>query len=212
MKIKMKLNEITMTHDLMCQVGHNRQIIWKRKFIFFLTGLFFLVLGSCGIGEKSYPEQVFERVALNGNKIPNGFKRHFNEIRAQLKAGSLTIVTQKNEVKKVGAVAYVENHYVRMFDADIKSLKELESKAETAQILTLALDMFTYVDQIYKVDFPRIAKMIDEGKPDVEIDAAIAELDSNKGGIIDEKFNAVHDLIIPYADKHGVEYKMLNMP
>jgi len=56
----------------------------------------------------------------------------------------------------------------------------------------------------------RIAKMIDEGKPDEEIDTAIKELDINKGPIVDEKFNKVYDLIIPYADKHGVDYKIMN--
>jgi len=123
-------------------------------------------LTSCGLGEKSYPEQVFEKVALNGNKIPNGFKQHFKEIRGQLRAGSLKIVTQDNKIKNVNASEYVENHYPHMFDKDIEAISELKPNEETRQILQDALVMFRYAQEIYRNDFPRIAKMIDEGIPD----------------------------------------------
>ncbi|UIR55074.1 hypothetical protein LZQ00_12370 [Sphingobacterium sp. SRCM116780] len=171
-----------------------------------------LSVTSCSLGEKSYSEEVFQKVKLNSNKIPNGFKQHFNEIRGQLKAGSLKIVTQENEVKNVNASEYVQNHYVHMFDKDIEDVKGIKPDDETAPILKVSLEMFQYVDEIYKTDFPRIAKMIDDGKSDEEINAAIEELDEIKGPIVDEKFNKVHDLIMPYADKHGVEYKILDMP
>lgn len=171
-----------------------------------------LFLSACGLGGKSYPEEVFEKVKLNSNKIPDGFKRHFTEIRAQLKAGNLMIVTPQNEVKKVNATAYVANHYLHMFDTDIKAIESLKPDEETKEMLADALDMFRYADTIYKTDFPRIALMIDEGRPDEAIDAAIAELDAEKGPVMNGKYNKVHDKIIPYADKHGVEYKILNMP
>lgn len=43
-----------------------------------------LVVTSCGLDEKSYPEELFEKVKLNGNKIPDGFKKYFTEIRGHL--------------------------------------------------------------------------------------------------------------------------------
>lgn len=181
----------------------------KRSILILLS---FLSIASCGLGEKSYPEEVFEKVKLNGNKIPDGFKKHFTEIRGHLKAGSLVIVTQQNKVKKANASQYVANHYIHMFDDDIKALKETKADDETGPILKAALDMFQYADQIYKTDFPRIAAMIDQGKSDQEIDAAIEELDRVKDPIMDEKYNRVHDLIMPYADKHNVEYELMEMP
>ncbi|MGJ1268228.1 hypothetical protein ACR78G_13600, partial [Sphingobacterium spiritivorum] len=135
------------------------------KRIYYILFVLSLCVVSCGLGEKSYPEIVFEKVKLNSNKIPDGFEQHFTEIRRQLKAGSLVIITPQNEVKKVNATEYVQNRYVNMFDKDIRDIKDLKSDVETAPILKVALDMFQYADDIYKNDFPRIARMIDEGKP-----------------------------------------------
>lgn len=122
------------------------------------------------------------------------------------------IVTQEKEVKKVKAAEYVANHYIHMFDDDIKALIALKSDDETKPIIESALEMFRYVDEIYKTDFPRIAKTIDDGKSDEQIDAIIAELDESKDPIMDAKYNKVHDMIMPYADKHDVQYKILDMP
>lgn len=183
-----------------------------KRIILFLMLSLLLSLNSCGLGDKSYPEEVFEKVKLNSNKIPDGFRKHFTEIRAHLKAGNLVIVTPQNEVKKVNTTEYVANHYVHLFDDDIIAVQELKPDKETKDILAAALDMFRYADDIYKTDFPRIAKMIDDKKPDQEIDAAIDELDRTKGPILDKKYDKVHYMILPYADKHGVKYKILETP
>ena len=135
---------------------------------------------------------------------------HFTEIRNQLKAGNLSIVTKEQEIKKVNATEYVETRYVNMFEKDITDIRKMKTDEETKPILHAALELFQQAAGIYKTDFVRIAKMIDEGKPDEEIDTAIKELDINKGPIVDEKFNKVYDLIMPYADKHGVDYKIMN--
>jgi len=188
----------------------NRRTVRNLSF-FLLFTLCFSVL-SCGQLGSNYPEEVFNKVMLNGNKIPTGFKKHFKEIRGQLKAGSLVIVTKERKVKKANATKYVANHYIHMFDKDIKAIQELDVNAETKPILAAALEMFLYADEIYKTDFPRIAKMIDDGKSDEEIDEAIAELDETKAPIVDEKYTIVYDLTMPYADKHGVKYEIIEMP
>ncbi len=179
--------------------------------IFILFGLLFSIM-SCDLGKKSYAEEVFEKVKLNSNKIPDGFKIHFKEIQAQLKAGSLVLITPENEVKKVNATEYVKRRYVPMFDQDIEAIRNIEPNEETLLILKAALDLFYYADTIYKFDFPHIARMIDEGRPQEEIDRAIADLEANKNEIVKEKYNRVHDLIMPYADKHDVKYKLIEMP
>ncbi|MDM1044687.1 hypothetical protein HX004_06375 [Myroides sp. 1354] len=180
-----------------------------------LIGILFitlLVLMSCELGSKSYAEEVFEKVKLNSNKIPDGFKLHFKEIQAQLKAGSLVLVTPENEIKKVNATEYVKGRYVALFDRDIDAIKSIEPNEETLVILKAALDLFYYADTIYKFDFPHIARMIDEGRAQEDIERAITNLEENKSQILNEKYNKVHDLIMPYADKHGVKYEIITMP
>ncbi|SFS34834.1 hypothetical protein [Sphingobacterium wenxiniae] len=99
-----------------------------------------------------------------------------------------------------------------VFQQDIKSIQKLRTDEESEPIINLGLDMFRYAEEIYQTDFPRIAKMIDEGKPDEEIDTAIEELDNSKGVILDEKYAALMEQLLPYADKHGVKYKTFNSP
>lgn len=159
------------------------------------------------------PEKTFEVCGLSLNKIPYKFSQHFKEIRAQYKNGSLTYVTPNNEVKKgVSAEEYVQNMYPTMFKKEIEALNKLNVDDETRPMQKASLDVFKYSEEVYKTDMLRIAKMIDEGKSDQEIDAAIEELQSTKGKIIDEKFNKAHDLIFPYADKHNIKYEILEYP
>jgi|SRR5690554_12776 len=180
----------------------------KRTFIFCLMIALMASITSCNLTGAN-PQKIFNKIGLNGNKIPRSFKQHFKEIRGQIANGSLTVVTKDNEVKRgVTATDYIEIMYVNMFENDIKGIKELASDSESQPIIDAGLEMFQYADEIYKNDFLRIAKMIDEGKPDEEIDAAIEELDYTKGLELDEKYNKVMDLLLPYADKNGVKYKI----
>jgi|SRR5690554_721293 len=157
------------------------------------------------------PQKIFNKIGLNGNKMPRSFKQHFKEIRGQIANGSLTVVTKDNEVKRgVTATEYIETMYIHMFEDDIKGIEELASDAEVQPIIDAGLEMFRYADEIYKKDFPRIAKMIDDGIPDEKIDAAIEELDNTKGVELDEKYAKTMDLLLPYADKNGVKYKTYN--
>lgn len=157
------------------------------------------------------PEKIFAKIGLNGNKIPRSFKTHFNEIRTHISKGTLTIVTKENKVKEgVTATEYVENNYPNMFEEDIKEIKKLASDEETKPIIDAGLKMFLYADEIYKNDFVRIAKMIDDKKTNEEIDVAIEELDATKGLELDKKYEAVMRLLLPYADKNKVEYKIMD--
>ena len=184
----------------------------KTNIHIFLLSFLLLFLHSCRLEKKGYSQDVFEKVKLNSNKIPNGFKPAFREIQGQLKAGNLIYITPENKIVKVNASDYVQKRYVPMFDQDIKAITNIEPDKETLEILKAALDLFYYADSIYKFDFPHIARMIDDGRPQEDIDQAIADLEANKSEILNEKYNKVHDLIMPYADKHGIEYKIIELP
>ena len=157
------------------------------------------------------PEKIFSAIGMNGNKIPTSFKRAFDEIRGQKKIGNLkTYNAETKEYKSVTAEEYVKSHYAILFDDDIEKIKALVSDTESQPIIDAGLEMFQYADEIYKTDYVRIAKMIDDGIPDEEIDAAIEELDNTKGVELDKKYNKTMDLLLPYADKNGVKYKTYN--
>jgi len=182
----------------------------KNRFIYILISIFSLMLFSCKSGGVD-PEETFIVVGLSLNKIPYKFSKHFYEIRAQHKNGSLTFVDKNNEVRKgVTAVEYVQNQYPDMLKKEIESIKNLHVNEETKPMQESALDLFYYTQEVYRTDMLHIAKMIDEGRSETEIDAAIEELQNTKGKIIDQKFNKTHDMIFPYADKNGIKYKTLD--
>lgn len=181
----------------------------KRYLVTAMVALIVTVLSGC----SDSPDKVFQTIALNANKIPRGFERHFKEIREHKARGSLQIVDpQTNKMKPATASEYVAFFYGHTFDNDIKNVSALKETEEVKPIKEAALDLFTYADQLYKTDFPKIAKMIDEGASDDQLDQAIAELESTKGEELFAKYEKTMKLIIPYADKHGVEYKTIEMP
>lgn len=184
----------------------------KTKSTIYLLFCLLSILTSCDLMYES-PDKIFQTIGLNGNKIPHGFQRHFNEIRKRKANGILEIVGEDNKtMKQVTCVEYMEFAYNQTFNSDIEKIKNLKPTNEAKPIIAAGLKTFEYADEIYKKDFPIIAKMIDEGKSDKEIDAAIAKLDETKGVELDRLYTEMMDLLIPYAKKHGVEYKTINMP
>lgn len=158
-------------------------------------------------------EKIFTTIGLNGNKIPSNFKRAFDEICGQKRIGNLKVYSQ-TEKKYVGATAqqYIASNYQNMFEEDIKKIKELSGDEESQPIIDAGLAMFQYANEIYKNEYPIIAKMIDDDAPEEEINAVIAELEATKGAELKRLRVKTMDLMLPYVDKNGVEYKTMNIP
>ncbi len=164
-------------------------------------------------GCSDSPDKVFQTIALNANKIPRGFERHFKEIRAQKANGSLQTYDSETKKMKPGTASeFVEFSYGKTFEEDIKKVEALKDTEEVKPIKEAALEMFKYADEVYKTDFPKIAKLIDDNASDEKIDEAVAELEVSKGEELHTRYQKTMDLIIPYASKHGVEYKTIEMP
>lgn len=173
--------------------------------------LFVVFLSSCNIFQDS-PDRIFNLIALNANKIPSSFQRHFKEIRQHKANGSLQVPAKDNKsYRPATCTEYVDYAYSKTFDKDIEDVKKIRTTDETKPIVERALVMFKYADTIYKKDFPVIAKMIDEGKSDEEIDQALYNLDDTKGVELDKMYESTMELVLPFAKKHGVEYKTINM-
>jgi hypothetical protein len=170
---------------------------------------FFLltIISSCNLLNDS-PNKVFEVIGLNANKIPKSFERVFKEFYLQKVNGSLQVPAADNKsMRPATCVESVKYWYAHTFKEDIRKIKELQVEEEAKPIVTAALDLFEYADEIQKTDFVVIAKMIDEGKTEDEINNASKKLDDTKGILLDKKYEAVMKLLLPYADKNGVEYK-----
>lgn len=174
-----------------------------------IISLFFLlsVVSSCNLLNDS-PDQVFQVIGLNANKIPRSFEQVFKEFLQHKANGSLQVPTADNKSMRSGTcVESVKYWYGNTFKEDIKKIKKLKVEEEAKPIITSALDLFQYADEIQKTDFGVIAKMIDEGKTEEEINNASRKLDDTKGILLDKKYESVMKLLLPYADKNGVEYK-----
>lgn len=169
-------------------------------------------VSSCQ-GLSDSPQYVFDTIGLNGNKIPINFHQHFKEIRLRKSKGILTIVTRENQVvKNATCMEFMTYAYHKTFDEAIEKTKNIRPSEENKVIVSDALRLFKYADDIYKTDFPRIAKMIDAGKSEEEIDAAIDELQGSKGVEIKAQYANVMDSLFAYADENGVEYETIKMP
>lgn len=174
-----------------------------------IISIFFLltIVSSCNLLNDS-PDQVFQVIGLNANKIPKSFERVFRELYQQKINGSLQVPAADNKsMRPATCVESVKYWYGNTFKEDIKKIKKLQVEEEAKPIVTAALDLFQYADEIQKTDFLIIAKMIDEGKSEEEINKASRKLDDTKGILLDKKHESVMKLLLPYADKNGVEYK-----
>lgn len=174
-----------------------------------ITALLFLssLLFSCNLYNDS-PDTVFQQIGLNANKVPSSFERVFKEYRQMKANGTLqTLADDKKSMRPSTCVEAVNFYYGETFKEDIKKVNNLSKTDETKPIIEAGIELFEYAQEIQRNDFPKIAKMIDDGKTDEEIDLAARQLDDTKGVELDKKYKKVMDLLLPYADKHGVEYK-----
>ncbi|MBW1654322.1 hypothetical protein [Flavobacterium quisquiliarum] len=174
-----------------------------KSFLFLIV----LITGiSCKLTNDS-PDQIFNTIGLNANKIPSSFERVFKEFRQHKANGTLQLPTEDGKsMKKATCVEVVKFAYANTFKEDIRRIKNLNSTEEAEPIIKAGIELFEYADEIQNKDFMMIARMIDEGKSDEEIDAAAKELDETKGMKLEEKYTKVMDLLLPYADANGVEY------
>lgn len=168
-----------------------------------VSGLLF----SCNLFNDS-PNRVFELIGLNANKIPSSFLTVFKEYQQQKLNGTLqTLADDKKSMRPSNCVEAVDFYYSNTFTEDIKKIKKLSKTEETKPIIEAGLELFEYAQEIQRNDFPKIAKMIDDGKSEEEINLVAQQLDDTKGVELDKKYEKVMKLLLPYADEHGVEYK-----
>lgn len=177
---------------------------------YLLLFLGFSTFFSCN-SPQTNADKIFATIGLNSNKVPSSFQQSFNEILNHKKIGNLKVFSEsKKEYVPASAQEFIAYRYKNIFDEDIRKVKELPADEESQPIIDAGLRMFQYAEEIYKDDYPKIARMIDEGASDEEINAVVTQLDATKGIELDRLRAKAMELLLPYADKHGVEYKTIN--
>lgn len=164
---------------------------------------------SCNLINDT-PDQVFQVIGLNANKIPSSFQRIFREFRQHKANGTLKLPAEDGKtMKQASCEEVVKFAYANIFKQDIKRIKNLNPTKDAEPIVKAGIELFEYADEIQSRDFLIIAKMIDEGKSDEEIDTAVEHLDETKGAELDQRFGKVMNLLLPYADANGVQYNKI---
>ncbi len=164
---------------------------------------------SCNLINDT-PDQVFHIIGLSANKIPSSFQRIFREFREHKANGTLKLPSEDGKtMKRASCEEVVKFAYANIFKQDIKRIKDLHPTKDAEPIVKAGIELFEYADEIQTRDFLMIAKMIDQGKSDEEIDIAVKHLDDTKGAELDQRFGKVMDLLLPYADANGVEYNKI---
>lgn len=177
-----------------------------KKIIFLLACFIFFT--SCDNFTKSQPKKVFAVIGLNSNTVNGNFKRLFKEAQEQAKAGHLYIYEEGKTKTTNSFQVYFKSRYSNFFDSYIEKVNALNVEKEDQKMVDNALKMFNRADKIYSEDFLPIAKMMDEGRPNEEIDAAITQLTETKGAELEGLRENVLEYAISYAEKHNIEVKI----
>ena len=136
------------------------------------------------------PRKYVEVTVLNTNFITAYFRpAFFDEIKGH----------QGN------AVDYVQQRTSMGLDRAIEKVEELKVTDETRPLIDASLDVLTYGKQLFSSEYTDIAKLIDSGADESAIDSAITQLFEKNGPVLDEKLNALDEVAMPYAEKHGIE-------
>ena len=79
----------------------------------------------------------------------------------------------------------------------------------TVTACEFSLNLYAFVLASYKTDHLRIAKMIDNNAPEIEINVATTELDNKSYEIFMQKYDKLWSIAEQYAKDNGIEVKKM---
>lgn len=171
------------------------------KIIFVLLTVLSLSLTSCN---PVSPDKVVQRAWLNTNNITTRYSpKFFGQLRELKAKGNITIFKDK-EVTKGTAVEYVNQMIIVPHNESLQKVEELPEKEDTKALKAASLELFRYSKEIFENDYLDIARMIDENRPDMEINTAIEDLFLRHDQEMETRLNRLDDQVIPYAEKHNI--------
>lgn len=168
------------------------------------AGQFTAILAAC---TAAIPEQQFAKAVLNSNLITVHYSPRYWDAILQLKDGNRLVLHEAGGARQVTASEYLGTRLPDL-DANISDIRSLERTADNGEMLDAALALFEEANGIFKDDYPKIARMIDENRPRAEIEAAIdavfATLDPSKQA----KTERLRAAALPFARTHGLDVRL----
>lgn len=173
----------------------------KFKTFFFLTT--FLVLTSC-IGDS--PESYFSKTVLNVNRYISFGANDFENMKSKKDQGMLTGDLSDGNLNYTDSyVTHIETNLIQNINSDIENVKTLKVTDETKSLIDSSLEVYSFIKQTYETDYLTIAKMLDNGAPQEQIDNSIALLQAAKGTELDEKRSKLIEIAKAYAKENNID-------
>ena len=171
-----------------------------KKLTFLFSIVFTLVLASCSAPS---PKEYFTKTALNSNLVTAYYTpKFFDDVLEQKAKNRLTVFKEKSSIP-----ATVEEYFkdrIPDLSQNISEIKSLKKTDDTKELLEASTAYFEQADKIFKNDYPKIAKMIDENKPQLEIQTAINKIFADNDSKMFEYENRLHKAAATYAKKHNL--------
>lgn len=164
--------------------------------------LFFTVLMSCN---NPSPRDYFDKAALNTNLITAFYTPNFFGEILELKAQNRLIVFREKAQKAVTAEEYLKDRLPDL-SKNISEIKSLKKNEETKKMLEASIAYYEQADKIFKNDYPKIAKMIDDNKPQEEIKSEIDKIFTKNDPDMFAKDKRLMEAATVYARKNNIPF------
>ena len=161
------------------------------------------IIQSCEINNT--PENYFDRAVLNTNLVVNIGSTDLNSMVLQKENKSLMGSVDGKFIAQESAELYITSWQIVDIENKIKSIEELKPTEETKEMIDRSLKLFNFVLERYKTEYVAIAKLLDNGAPKSEIEAAITDFDAKYITKFEELHNSVLEVGIPYAEANGIQ-------
>lgn len=175
------------------------------KIIFKLFGLALML--SCS---KTTPQQYIAKTAVNANLMESFYRPQFFSEIVELKKQNRLTVFRGKEHKPATAQEYLKDRLPDL-KRNIDEIKSLNKTAETSDLIEASLSYFEEADKIFKNDYPKIAKMIDENRPDSETMPKIKEIFEKNDAEMFAKQQKLATVAENYAKKNKVDFRIINL-
>lgn len=153
------------------------------------------------------PDKLVAQTWLNVNNITSHYSPNFFRNLQEMKSKDNITVIRNNEVVKGTAVEYVNQYVITPLVEAQKKVEKLPVKEDTEEIITASLAVYQYGKTVFENEYLTIATMMDEGKPEAEIYAAIENLYIVHDPVMEKKLDRLDELVFPYAKKHNIQIK-----
>ncbi len=165
----------------------------------YYTAVCILLMAAHQACNQVSPEKYIAVTALNSNLVSTAYRpMFFTELIALKGDGRLT----------GSAKEYVMERAVKPVQKAIGKVNGLRKTDDAKELIATAKEVMEYGQQIFETDYLAIAQLIDTGKPEEEIHAAIAKMYEDTEETLFQKFDKLDQLAIAYAKKHNISFSV----